>query len=158
MIVKTTTGTQQYFRRAKGNCTKSNSHTNGMHPEHIGIETGDSLVTLPPSPGHTLLLGEAKNLGEFTEPSRDFIDAVLQHNYLPPPDPIVCDAVEPKVEPCETEIIVPDEQSAGEGKAVANPLDKFSLRGMSQEIAKQSDTRSSLEVGFDRFMIHVELV
>jgi len=116
------------------------------------------LVTLPPSPGHTHLLGQAKNLGEFTEPSRDFINAVLQHNYLPPPDPIVCDAVEPKVEPCETEIIVPDEQSAGEGKAVANPLDKFSLRGMSQEIANQSDTRLSLEVGFDRFMIHVELV
>lgn len=137
MIVKTTSGTQQYFRRAKGTDANPDSHSAQEHPERIGVKTGLSLVMLPPSPGNTLALDQAKNASEFTEASQDFIDAVFQLNGMPPPGQTVCDVVAPKIEVGES-IVVHAGENASAPHEGENPLDRYSLMGMSGEIEKQA--------------------
>lgn len=50
----------------------------------------------------------------------------------------ICDSVESKFIECEMEVITPDTQPVSTSKQEKNPLEKFSLRGMYEEIEKST--------------------
>lgn len=80
LVVKTNTGEEHYFRRPAGTIVRENSQGTEKHPDHLRITTGQSCVTVPPSPGKIFTAIRANDKKELSEATQEVIDAVCQYN------------------------------------------------------------------------------
>jgi hypothetical protein len=117
LTVTTKNGEHHYYKRAPGTFAKTDSHSTEKYPERIDVKAGRSLVVAPPSTGKEVDIEEAENVGELTEATQEFIDAVFIHNGREAPRPPVVKTLPPLPLPADMD------QATAQLNAMLAPVD-----------------------------------